>query len=128
MAEATAVSPAGRISPGDTGIWNDTQAAAWQPITEFIKAQGAVPALQLAHAGRKASTAAPWEGGAPLSPSQGGWQTLSPSAIPFANFPVPKAMDEGDIAQVVDDFARAAERSLAAGFQVGMQQAGLYVQ
>src|SRR5215210_1850312 len=81
--EATGVSPAGRISPGDTGLWSEAHARAFAPIAAFIKSQGARAAIQLAHAGRKASTDVPWRGGKPLSEEQGGWQTLAPSAIPF---------------------------------------------
>ena len=117
IAEATAVTAAGRISPGDTGLWNDAQLAAWQPIAAFIAAQGAVAGVQLAHAGRKASTQRPWEGGGPLSVEQGAWSTLAPSALPFdAHWHVPAALDAAGIAQVVADFRAAAQRALAAGF------------
>jgi 2,4-dienoyl-CoA reductase-like NADH-dependent reductase (Old Yellow Enzyme family) len=118
MAEATAVSPEGRISPGDTGIWADAHAQAFKPIAAFIKAQGAVPAIQIAHAGRKASTAVPWRGGKPLPPSQGGWQTLAPSRVPFGNYPAPREMSVRGIERVVYEFAEAARRSLEAGFEV----------
>src|SRR6476660_9551220 len=88
MVEATAVSPEGRISPWDSGIWSDGHARAFQRITRFIREQGAVPAIQLAHAGRKASTDAPWRGGKPLQISQAGWQPIAPSPIPFdAGYP-----------------------------------------
>src|SRR5271155_4049916 len=91
MVEATAVSPVGRISPADSGIWSDAHAQAFQRITRFIKEQGAVPAIQLAHAGRKASTELPWLGGGPLK--TGAWQTIGPSAIPFdAHYKVPREM------------------------------------
>ena len=117
VAEATAVTAAGRISPGDTGLWNDAQLAAWQPITAFIAAQGAVAGVQLAHAGRKASAQRPWEGGGPLAAEQGAWPTLAPSALPFdARWHVPVALDTAGIAQVVADFRAAAQRALAAGF------------
>lgn len=119
MVEATGVSPEGRISPGDTGIWSDAHAAAFAPIAKFIADHGAAAAIQLAHAGRKASTDVPWRGGAALSPEQGGWPTLGPSAIPFDDrHPVPREMNEGDIEKVVADFATGAERALAAGFKV----------
>src|SRR5438477_5530815 len=78
MVEASAVTPAGRISPGDSGIWSDAHARAFAPIAEFIKRQGAVPAIQLAHAGRKASTNRPWLGHEPIGPDRGGWETIGP--------------------------------------------------
>ncbi len=81
MTEATAVSPEGRISPDDTGIWSDAHTAAWKPIAKFIKGQGARPAMQLAHAGRKASTHAPWTGSGPVPASAGGWLPMGPSPI-----------------------------------------------
>jgi 2,4-dienoyl-CoA reductase-like NADH-dependent reductase (Old Yellow Enzyme family) len=119
MAEATAVVPEGRISPNDTGIWTDTQAAAFQRITAFISAQGAIPALQIAHAGRKASTDRPWKGGNPLKPEDGGWQPLAPSAIPFAeNYNIPRELSATEIEDLVESFTVAAKRALAAGFKV----------
>jgi 2,4-dienoyl-CoA reductase-like NADH-dependent reductase (Old Yellow Enzyme family) len=119
MAEATGVSPEGRISPGDTGIWSDEHARAFRPIASFIKAQGAVPAIQLAHAGRKASTDVPWRGGRPLREAEGGWETLAPSAVPFAEgHPAPREMSARDVEAVVGQFADAARRSLDAGFEV----------
>src|SRR5512141_2912241 len=90
--EATAVSPEGRISPADTGLWNDAQQQAWSRIVDFIDAQGAVAGIQLAHAGRKASTDAPWRGGKPLSTGQGAWTAVAPSAVPFdVGYPTPAA-------------------------------------
>ncbi len=119
MVEATAVTPQGRISPQDSGIWSDAHTEAFAPIARFIKEQGAVPGMQLCHAGRKASTAAPWSGGAPLAPAAGGWQPLAPSALPFApDYPVPHAMTRSDIDAAVEAFAAAARRALAAGFEV----------
>ncbi|MGA2449185.1 MAG: NADH:flavin oxidoreductase/NADH oxidase [Polyangiaceae bacterium] len=119
MTEATAVESRGRISPGDTGIWLDSQAEGWAPIARFIAEQGAVPGIQLAHAGRKASTAVPWKGGLGVSPEQGGWPTLAPSAIAFDNgYPLPSEMTEGDIDAVVLAFSSAARRALGAGFQL----------
>lgn len=119
MAEASAVSPEGRISPYDLGIWNDEQVQAFRPIVRFIKAQGAVPAIQLAHAGRKASTDAPWNGGKPVPLGQGGWQPMAPSPIAFTEgYPVPHEMSGADIAHVVEQFAAAARHALAAGFEV----------
>ena len=118
MMEATAVSPEGRITPWDMGIWTDDHAAAMRRIVQFVRAQGAVPAIQLAHAGRKASTDKPWNGGAGLSPAQGGWEPVAPSAIPFtANYPKPRAMTAADIDKVVADFTAAARRARSAGFE-----------
>lgn len=117
--EATAVSPEGRISPADTGLWNDAQQAAWTRIAAFIAAQGAVAGIQLAHAGRKGSTEAPWRGGKVVPMEQGGWTPVAPSAIAFADdYPMPRALDAAGIAGVVADFAAAAARSRDAGFRV----------
>jgi len=119
MVEATAVSPEGRISSKDSGIWSDAHAEAFKRIARFIKANGAVPAIQLAHAGRKASTAVPWEGGNGVTPDQGGWQPHAPSPIPFSDkYIMPREMTERDIEQFVSDFAAAASRALTAGFEV----------
>jgi len=119
MAEACAVSPGGRISPEDAGIWNDAQAQAWAPIAAFIRAQGAVPAMQLSHAGRKASTFAPWRGRSAVPVADGGWQVVAPSALAYNDdYPAPKALDAAGIALIVDDFRAAALRALAAGFDV----------
>ncbi|HEU0054282.1 MAG TPA: hypothetical protein VFQ39_13940, partial [Longimicrobium sp.] len=120
IAEATAVSPEGRISPGDLGIWSDAHAEALAPITRFVRSCGAVPGIQLAHAGRKASTAPPWEGGRYLSPEEGGWRPLlAPSALPFrADSPVPEALHLDGIRAVVAAFAASAARAREAGFQV----------
>ena len=115
--EATSVSPEGRISPGDTGLWNDAQRDAWAPIARFITAQGAIAGMQLAHAGRKASTAAPWLGGQPLTAEQGAWTTVAPSAIAFdAGYTVPVALDAEGIDTVIADFRAAAVRASDAGF------------
>ena len=116
--EASGVSPEGRITPWDAGIWSDAHAKAWKPIADFIRAQGSVPAIQLAHAGRKASCDRPWRGGKWLDASQGGWTTLGPSAIAFGHYGTPREMSREDIAKVVDDFRRAAGHALAAGFDV----------
>ena len=119
IAEATAVSAQGRISPGDTGLWNDAQLEAWRPIAGFIKAHGAVAGVQLAHAGRKASAQRPWEGGGPLPMGQGDWQTVAPSALPFdADWPAPRALDIAGIRTLIADFRAAAQRALAAGFEL----------
>jgi len=117
--EATAVSPEGRISPADTGIWNDAQRDAWSRIAAFVAAQGARPGIQLAHAGRKASTDVPWRGGKPLTAEQGAWTPVAPSAIPFAEgHTVPIALDAPGIAKVVADFRAGAIRAREAGFRV----------
>jgi 2,4-dienoyl-CoA reductase-like NADH-dependent reductase (Old Yellow Enzyme family) len=119
MTEATSVSPEGRISPGDTGLWSDAQAEAFRPIAAFISEHGAVPALQLAHAGRKASTAPPWDGGRPLAAGEAGWQTIAPSALPFTNgHPAPREMSRADIEAVTAQFSAAARRARLAGFEV----------
>ena len=119
IAEATAVSAEGRISAGDTGIWNDAQATAWQPITAFIRNQHAIAGVQLAHAGRKASAQRPWEGGGPLPSGHGDWTTVAPSAVPFdQGWHTPQALDEAGLCKVVDDFRAAAQRALAAGFEL----------
>lgn len=117
--EATAVAPEGRISPADNGIWNDRQAAAYRPITRFMIEQGAVPAIQLAHAGRKGSSNLPWLGGGALGADQGGWITVAPSPLPFdRGYPTPHELTLPEIDRLVDDFASAARRSREAGFQV----------
>ena len=119
MVEATAVEPRGRISPFDTGIWKDEHIAAFARIASFVRSQGAVAAIQLAHAGRKASSRRPWDGGGPIAPSDGGWQTVAPSAIPFAETdPRPHELTVDEIRGVVDAFRTAAKRALAAGFQI----------
>lgn len=120
ITEATSVDPVGRISPDDTGIWNDAQADAWQPIVRFIREQGAVAGIQLAHAGRKASTDAPWRGGGALLPDTlPGWKPVAPS--PLALTPahaVPHALDEAQIAAIVASFRAAAVRARAVGFEL----------
>ena len=118
MVEATAVSPQGRISPWDSGIWSDDHSQAFKRITAFIKEQGAVPAIQLAHAGRKASTDVTWRGGKPLNKGNGGWEPVAPSAIPFdQNSPLPRELTAYEIETLVSLFAKAAQRSLEAGFE-----------
>ena len=117
--EATAVSPEGRISPEDLGIWKDEQVPMLRRINEFIVSQGSVPGVQLAHAGRKASTFSPWTGAGTVPASQGGWPVVGPGDEPFAaNYPVPQALDAAGIQQVIADFRAAAGRALAAGFRV----------
>jgi 2,4-dienoyl-CoA reductase-like NADH-dependent reductase (Old Yellow Enzyme family) len=119
MTEASAVSPEGRISPQDAGIWNDEQVQAMLPITHFIHAQGAVAGVQLAHAGRKASTWAPGAGSGAVPLEAGGWQVVAPSAVAFSEtYPQPVALDRAGIQKVIDDFAAATRRALVAGFDV----------
>lgn len=119
VVEATAVVPEGRISPGDLGLWKDDHIDRLVPITRFVAEHGSVPGIQLAHAGRKASTAAPWAGSAMVSEADGGWETVGPSAIRFAEgYPMPRALDRSEIPALVKAFADAARRSHAAGFQL----------
>ena len=119
LTEATAVSPEGRISPADTGLWNDAQQTAWARIVAFMAASGAVAGVQLAHAGRKAGTDAPWNGGKPLRNEDGGWTPVAPSALAFAEgYVVPVALDADGLAKIVDDFANATVRARDAGFKV----------
>jgi 2,4-dienoyl-CoA reductase-like NADH-dependent reductase (Old Yellow Enzyme family) len=120
MTEATAVTPVGRISPDDLGLWKDEHVAGLRRITAFVKSQGAVAGIQIAHAGRKASTDLPWRGGKPLGPEQGGWTPIeAPSALPFADgYQTPESLSVAAIAEIVEAFARTAARALAAGFEV----------
>jgi len=122
MTEATAVEARGRITPQDLGIWSDEHARALEPITDFLREQGSVPAIQLAHAGRKASTTRPWEGHDPLQPDEGGWETVAPSDDPWPyaddDAPPTAALDQAGIEDVIDSFRAAAERALDAGFEV----------
>ncbi|MFF8657160.1 NADH:flavin oxidoreductase/NADH oxidase [Streptomyces huasconensis] len=119
IVEATAVSPEGRISPYDLGIWNDTQVEAFRRITAFLKSQGTVPGIQIGHAGRKASTDRPWKGGAPVGPEEHGWQSVAPSAVAFdERHPVPTELSVEEIREIVGQFADAARRAVAAGFDV----------
>lgn len=120
MTEATAVTPEGRISPQDLGIWSDAHVATLTRITEFMRAQGAVPGMQLAHAGRKASTRRPWEGVGAVTVAEGGWaDVVAPSAIPYApNFPMPNELTASGIQRITTAFRTAAERALTAGFRV----------
>ena len=117
--EATAVTPDGRISPEDLGIWSDEHIATLSRITAFISEHGAVPGIQLAHAGRKASTTRPWDGHRPVAPGAVGWEPMGPSGDAFAEgHTPPHEMTEGEIAKVIDAFRAAAARSLRAGFRV----------
>jgi len=120
VAEATAVSPEGRISDEDTGIWNESQQQAWSRVVDFLHSQGAVAGIQLAHAGRKASVWPEWGYGrsGTMAVADGGWQTVSASDIPFASYDAPIALDAAGIDTVVADFEAAGRRALAAGFDV----------
>ena len=119
IAEATAVSPEGRISPGDLGLWNDEHIPGLKKIVNFIHLQGAIAGIQLAHAGRKASCAVPKEGGKQLGKEHGGWKTVGPSDIPFMAGEIkPESLNREGISKVVSDFRAAAERALIAGFKV----------
>jgi 2,4-dienoyl-CoA reductase-like NADH-dependent reductase (Old Yellow Enzyme family) len=117
--EATAVSPEGRISPADLGIWKDEHIAGLKRIVKFVRAQGSEIGIQLAHAGRKASVTEPWNGNKAVAPSNGGWQVVGPSALSFKeDYPDPVALDEEGIAKVIGDFRDAAYRAMMAGFRV----------
>ncbi|HEY2628356.1 MAG TPA: NADH:flavin oxidoreductase/NADH oxidase [Usitatibacter sp.] len=116
--EASAVTPEGRITPWDAGIWSANHAMAWKTVATFIRDHGAVPAIQLAHAGRKASCNKPWLGGKPLARSEGAWQTLGPSEIAFGHYPTPRAMTIDDIRRTVEAFRSATLAALDAGFDV----------
>ncbi|WP_336518035.1 NADH:flavin oxidoreductase/NADH oxidase [Pollutibacter soli] len=117
--EATGVSPEARISPEDMGIWKDEHIGKLSQITAFMKQQGAVAGIQLAHAGRKASTNVPWLGRGAVSVADGGWQPVAPAATAYAdNYPKPLALDDAGIQKVIGDFRAAAERAIKAGFEV----------
>ncbi len=119
MVEATAVTPEGRISPSDCGLWNDAQAEAFAPITRFIETHGAIPAIQLGHAGRKASVQPPWEGGETVSAAYGGWQPCAPSPVSFSpNSREPHELTTDGLAQLCTRFEESAWRALSAGFKV----------
>ena len=119
LVEATAVSPRGRTSPADLGIWNDTQATALADLVRDIERWGSVAGIQLGHAGRKGSSTVPWQGKNSIPPGDPlGWQTLAPSAVPFGHFDVPQAATKEDLVQVIDDFRAAARRAHTAGFKV----------
>lgn len=121
IAEATGVSPEGRITPGCTGIWSDRHAQAWAPVARFVKAHGAVPGIQIAHAGRKASAEIPWKGGASLAPDDPrSWEPVGPTGEAFGAKLTrpPRAMTLADISRVQGEFAAAAKRALAAGFEL----------
>lgn len=119
LTEATAVSPEGRISPEDTGIWNDDQEQRWSRIAAFITEQGALAGVQLAHAGRKASTYKPWHSKkGTIAEADGGWTAVAPSPVAYGRYAVPHELDDEGIAKVIDDFEAATLRSARAGFDV----------
>lgn len=120
LTEAAAVSPEGRISPEDAGLWTDEQARAWARVVDFVHARGARAGVQLAHAGRKASTYRPFEaaGTGSVPEAEGGWEAVAPSAVAFDGFAEPRALDAAGLQRVVDDFAAATRRADAAGFDV----------
>jgi len=119
MVEATSVAPWGRISPADSGLWSEAHAEAFASLASFLKSQGAVPGIQLAHAGRKASTRLPWRGTGQVAESEGGWRPVAPSPVPFAEGDaVPKELSADDIASLVDRFSGAARFARLAGFEV----------
>jgi 2,4-dienoyl-CoA reductase-like NADH-dependent reductase (Old Yellow Enzyme family) len=119
ITEANAVSPEGRISPSDLGIWKDDHIPQLKRITDFLHEHGAYAGTQLAHAGRKASMSVPWEQNRTVPPSEGGWQTVAPSAIRFSDtYPLPTALDRAGMDKIVADFTAATHRALAAGFDL----------
>jgi 2,4-dienoyl-CoA reductase-like NADH-dependent reductase (Old Yellow Enzyme family) len=119
ITEATAVSPEGRITPDDLGIWKEGHIEGLRRITTFIESQGSVAGIQLAHAGRKASHSSPWKGGRMIPMEEGGWETVAPSAIPFRDGErKPVSLDKAGIEKVIVDFREAAKRALQAGFKV----------
>jgi 2,4-dienoyl-CoA reductase-like NADH-dependent reductase (Old Yellow Enzyme family) len=119
IAEATAVSPEGRITPSDAGIWDDSQVTMMERVVGFIHSQGAIAGIQIAHAGRKASCAVPWNGSGQLEPGQGGWITVAPSAIPFKEGQLPpEEVNIKGIKKIISDFRAAAKRALTAGFKI----------
>jgi 2,4-dienoyl-CoA reductase-like NADH-dependent reductase (Old Yellow Enzyme family) len=119
VTEAAAVEARGRITPADLGVWKEAHFEPLARIVRFVEAQGAVPGVQLAHAGRKASCARPWEGGRGLGPEAGGWEPIAPSALAFSpHTPVPRAMDDADLRALPEAFATAAGRALVTGFRL----------
>lgn len=119
ITEATAVSPEGRISPDDAGIWNEEQVKVLKRITSFIKSQNSVAGIQIAHAGRKASTFSPWKGNGEVAIEKGGWQTIAPSNLSFNDYyPTPIEMSLSDISLINNQFTKAAQRSIEAGFEI----------
>lgn len=116
IVEASAVHPIGRISPWDTGIWNEEQVSAWSIVNRKIHEHGAKSAIQLAHAGRKASIYREWSGSGSIAPEDGGWETVSSTHQAFEGYSAPRELSAEEIPQIVEDFAAAAERSVRAGF------------
>lgn len=119
VAEATGVSPVGRITPRCLGLWSEKHAEALRPVVDFIKSEGALAGIQLAHAGRKASCSPPWEGGQPLSLDRGAWTAIAPSASAYSEkYPVPREMSGADLQEVKAQFVNSAKLALSAGFDV----------
>ncbi|RFP66750.1 NADH:flavin oxidoreductase/NADH oxidase [Hymenobacter lapidiphilus] len=119
LLEAAAVTPIGRITPDDLGIWQDEHVSGLRRITDFIRTQGGASGIQLAHAGRKASHNSPWKGGKALSLNEGGWLPVGPSALAFSpEYPTPQALDKAGIEEVIEDFRQGARRAVEAGFEV----------
>ena len=118
ITESTAVTADGRISPEDTGLWNDEQQLAWRPIVDFVHRQGAAVGVQLGHAGRKSSTYAPWRGAGSVPADAGGWQAQAPSALAYPGYAEPSALTAGEIEEVVAAFGAAARRADQAGFDL----------
>jgi 2,4-dienoyl-CoA reductase-like NADH-dependent reductase (Old Yellow Enzyme family) len=116
LTEATAVTADGRISPQDAGIWNDRQAEQWARVVRFVQAQGAAAGMQLAHAGRKASTRRPWEGRGYVDPADGGWPTVGASPVGYADWPAPRELTPEDLAALTADWVSATRRAEQAGF------------
>ena len=116
MAEATAVNPEGRISPWCPGIWSDEQIPGWKKVTDFIRSAGSVSALQLAHAGRKASTYRSWSGTGTVPIADGGWQSYSATDVAFEGYSAPRMLETAEVSSLVEDFRTAARRAVAAGF------------
>ena len=118
MVESTSIRADGRISPYDAGLWDDSQIESWRGVSDFVKSQGALSAVQLSHAGRKASTHRPWQGQGYLPPADGGWATIGPSAVAFGDFAPPRSLSTDEVAEIPKLFAAAAERAELAGFDV----------
>lgn len=117
ITEATAVEARGRITPHDLGIWDDAHVESLARMTHFVREYGAVPGIQLAHAGRKAGSSRTWQGSKPLTLEQGGWEMVAPSAIAFGEYRTPRELTRAEIAAIVDRFCEAARRADAAGFE-----------
>jgi 2,4-dienoyl-CoA reductase-like NADH-dependent reductase (Old Yellow Enzyme family) len=114
--EASAIVPEGRISPQDAGIWNDEQVTAWRRVTDFLHARGAAAAMQLAHAGRKASTRRPWDGTGSVPVDEGGWTSVGPGTDAFGEYAAPRALSDDEVAELPGLFAAGARRAVEAGF------------